>query len=200
MPSRSGWDNNGFMSGSIIQPAWICVRTAWRSPFPTISSASGSGGTSPGRFRKRPTKCWAARSGAVQVVPELFEVEATQVGPTDKTAADAAKTRGHRRLAAIATGADRPPAAAAIAARCSTDDERDAPSHPAAAPPRIETFVVGAEQSARLQHRLLRRRISRRAIQPAVHPRQLRPGQNPSAAGPLPAIHRAPSRPSAGCI
>ena len=60
-PSPSGWDSNGFTSGSTTRRDWTCGRTAWRSPSPTTSSASGSARTSPARSRRRPTRCSAAR-------------------------------------------------------------------------------------------------------------------------------------------
>ena len=134
-----------------------------------------------------------ARSAASGTSPRRRRVARRRpLGPTSR-ALPAAGGRGGRpaRSPSSASVARRPP-------RLGGGHRRASPGPSSATT--STRFVVGAEQPARLQRRHLRRRVPRRPVQPAVHPRHVRPGQDPPAPRPVQASSSSTTRPSGGCI
>ena len=164
MPSRSGSDNNDFMSGSTIPPVWTCGRTGWRSRFPMISSANGSARISPDRSRKRRTKCSAARCRFVSASCR----SSSRLAPRRRASDQRSHAHGRRR-AMPERAADRDAGHDAHAARSvrsvrhqpRTDRRARAASLPpvagftstVAAAARRWTPSSSAREPARLQHR-----------------------------------------------
>ena len=131
-------------------------RTGWRSPSPTISSASGSARISPARSRKRPTRCWAARCRCGSawcrscLRPNAAQADGKHAS-RPRSGRDAGKARRSRTAAPTVSRAElhRQPVGAHRAARPAPSGNRAAKrngvhlQHPAPAAPRSGNFIVG---------------------------------------------------------
>ena len=148
------------------------------------------------------------------VVPELFEVREPQRPPADNGSGKAGGSRkeGVRKTEVMGRGHVRDEVAvtrgAAIVARPtappatgSTVNSRVAVN--TSTRPRLrhdlETFVVGPSNQLAYNAATYVAEFPGVAVQPAVHPRQVRPGQDAPAPGPVQASSSSITRPSAGC-